>query len=80
MKPVSEYVEVTWGEESYSPIPFQTFRVGPFSMRTKVKAGETPEQAMERAMVALGKFAASNYKAKLREFKGHLRAQKVLKK
>lgn len=48
-----EWVEVTWGPEKFAPISFHVIDIGPFTMRTKVKKGETPEEAMMRAWRAL---------------------------
>lgn len=50
-QPVSsegEVVEVTWGEENFSPVQYNGFRVGPFKVATRVRPGETIAQAMQR--------------------------------
>jgi hypothetical protein len=43
-----EVIEVTWGASKFSPRPYMTFDVGPFSMYVTVKEGETGEQAFRR--------------------------------
>jgi GTP cyclohydrolase III len=63
-----EYVEVTWGGETFTPISYHTFKVGPFTMRTKVQHGETPEQAMMRAWTALNNVARSTFQKEKAEF------------
>lgn len=56
-----EWVEVVWGGETFTPVSYQTFKVGPLTMRTKVKPNETPEQAVMRAWTALDKAARVIY-------------------
>jgi len=46
-------VTVNWGEETFSPKQFHTFRVGPFTATTRTLPGETVAMAAERAMSAL---------------------------
>lgn len=43
-----EVVEVTWGEELFQPVQFNSFRVGPFKVTTRVRKGETIPGAIER--------------------------------
>lgn len=38
---VGQTVHVTWGEETISPVQYNTFRVGPFAASTVVLEGET---------------------------------------
>jgi hypothetical protein len=42
------FVSVTWAEEQFQPVQFNTFRVGPFSSTTAVRPGETVAQATVR--------------------------------
>jgi len=42
-------VSVTIGRELYSPIRYQTFEVGPYTVVTKVRPGETAREAFARA-------------------------------
>jgi hypothetical protein len=44
-----ETVTVTWGEELFSPVQYNSCRVGPFSFTTPVRVGETAGQALLRA-------------------------------
>jgi len=46
-------VTVTWAEEQFQPVAFNTFRVGPFAASTQVRAGETIAQATVRLHVEL---------------------------
>ena len=66
---MAESVTVTWGKVLISPVQYNTFEVGPFSMTTEVGEGETPEDAMKRAYAALEKFARSTYAEKLKSFR-----------
>jgi hypothetical protein len=59
-------VTVTWGEEVYSPVQYNSFRLGPYSMTTAVRPGETRAQAFERAYDDLERLAAASF-AKKRE-------------
>jgi hypothetical protein len=67
-------VSVTWGEQTISPVSYNTFKIGPFSMTTEVREEETDEQAMERVYAALESFARSTYAKKLESFKEAYRA------
>jgi hypothetical protein len=70
----SDYVSVTWGEEKCSiKGEYSTFTVGPFSMTTKVKPGETPEEAMERAQSYLDAHARKVFTRKRDAFLQELR-------
>jgi hypothetical protein len=59
--PPGTEITVTWGEEVFCPQPYQSFRLGPFSMTTKVKEDETPAQAAERALLHLDGIARSSF-------------------
>jgi len=61
---VGEVVEVTWGEEVFSPKQYNSFRVGPFSASTRVCEGETRVQAMARLNAALAAFAEEAFEQK----------------
>lgn len=61
-------VTVTYGEEVFSPVQHNSFRLGPFSYTTALRANETPESAMGRAHEHLIAFAAIEYKRKAQEF------------
>lgn len=63
-----ETVTVTWGEEVISPVQYQSFRVGPFTMTTKIKEGESTVDAMHRAYAALEQFARNTYPMKRKTF------------
>lgn len=54
---MQETVTVTWGEECFSPQSFHTYKVGPFSLTVKVREGETPAAAFERANAEIATFA-----------------------
>ena len=48
-----EVVEVTWGEELFQPVQYNSFRVGPFKASTIVRKGETVAKAMLRLHVEM---------------------------
>lgn len=50
---VSDTITVTMGEQAFSPVPYNTFRVGPLTYTTSVNDHETPEEAVERATAVL---------------------------
>lgn len=59
---------VTYGEETFSPIPYNTFRVGPISVAIELHVGETIEQAHFRAWEFLKKAANKEYEEKASAF------------
>lgn len=68
-----EWIEVTWGEEVFSPVQYNSFRVGPFSCRVQQRRGETPEQAWDRGYALLRQKAQEERKRKAGEFLAALR-------
>jgi hypothetical protein len=67
-----ETISVTWGEELFTPVSYCSFRVGPFSASTTLRAGESREQAGDRLMRELEKIAAKERDNKIRVFKDAL--------
>lgn len=63
-----QQITVTWGEETFSPIPFNSFRTGPFSLTTTVRDDESTEQAFDRAWAFLDAYARKQYVAKRAAF------------
>lgn len=69
-------VTVTFGKETFSPIQFYSFEVGPFSATTQVLEGETLDQAVVRARIRLEAIHKEEFESKLR---GHIeRAAKAI--
>ena len=64
---------VTWGEELYAPVQYHSFRVGDLSLKFNVEAGETIEQAHERALGILRSLAAKQYVAQRDAFLANFR-------
>lgn len=65
-------VSCTKGEEMYGkPGQFSTYRVGPFSGTTKVRAGETRAQARRRLMDELNAFADEERERAKKAFLAH---------
>lgn len=61
-------VTAIWATEKFAPVQFHSFDVGPFIVRTKVRAGETGAQAFARAYAACHKAARATYPEKRDEF------------
>lgn len=62
-----EEVSVTYGEETYCPVQYHSFHVGPFSGTTRVRAGETRPMALQRLVDDLREIANKEYAVKLAE-------------
>jgi hypothetical protein len=65
---VGQSVEVTWGEELFQPLQFNTFRVGPFRATTVVRKGESVAQAMLRMHVEMDRVAREIRDKKTEEY------------
>ena len=61
---VGDTVTVTWGEEMFSPVQYNNFRVGPFMATTKIRVGETAFTASRRALFELSKLAEVEFETK----------------
>jgi hypothetical protein len=71
---VGTEIVATWGEETFSPVQYNTVRVGPFTMKTYVRLGETIAQAFARANAELAQVAAQTKLEKVQGFLRDLRA------
>ena len=71
--PVGDEFEITWGEESYTPIPYNTFKIGPFSTKIKVLPGETHEAAFKRGYLLLENLAKNSFKRKRQIFANNIK-------
>ncbi len=65
---VGEPVSATWGEEFYTPQQFFTFRIGPFSRQSKIRAGETAVTAKARLTAEMAQMAVDERKQKMTIF------------
>ena len=65
---MSDTITVTYGAQKFSPVQYQLFDVGPFSMTTTVKPDETPEQAYARAYAFLAGCAKAAFATAKVEF------------
>lgn len=65
-EPADEGTEVTvsWGEEKFSPVQYNSFSVGPYFAKGKTRAGESVMQASNRLMRGLCEFAEHERKTK----------------
>ncbi len=68
--PVSgESFEVSWAEERFCPVAYQSFGVGPFKASGTVQEGETLGEAMRRVSAILYAFATEERANKAEAFK-----------
>lgn len=65
-------ITVVWGEEKYSPKPYMNFAVGPIYAKTKVRAGETAEEAHARVWKWLEARAREQFNTQLNRFRINL--------
>lgn len=66
-------VAVTWAEEQYQPVQFNTFRVGPFSATAVVRPGESVAQATCRLHAELDVAAGQIRDQKVADYLAALR-------
>jgi hypothetical protein len=66
-------ITVTWSEQRFSPVSYNSFGIGPFYMRTAIGEDETPEGAAARALAHLRKVAEEVYQHERQEFVRRLR-------
>lgn len=50
-------VTVSWGKELYSPVKYESYEVGPFSLEVEIREGEDVEAALDRAHDFLAAYA-----------------------
>jgi len=66
---VYQSVTVTLGKELFCPVQYYSFEVGPYSLTTQIREGETVEEACARARKRLEVVQAEDFELKVR---GHL--------
>ena len=66
-------ITVVWGEETFFPVMATGFRMGPYSIETEVRPGETPEQAFKRAWDFLEAQALMMFAAKRNNFQARMK-------
>lgn len=66
--PPFETVTVTWAEERFSPVQYNSFGVGPFSMTGNVREGESTADAARRIYAELEAFAGEARMKKAQSF------------
>jgi hypothetical protein len=64
----SDVITVVYGQQKFAPVQYHSFDIGPFSMSTTPRPGETYEQAYERAYGFLESCAKNAYKSALAAF------------
>ncbi len=66
-------VTATFGRELFQARQYTSFEIGPHSVTTAVRAGETGEQALERAYAKARSFAEREFAGKLAAHRERLR-------
>jgi hypothetical protein len=69
---VGDELTIVWGEEKYSPKPYMNFAVGPIYAKSKVRAGETAEEAHARVWKWLEARAREQFNSQLNRFRINL--------
>lgn len=70
--PEGTTIHVAWGEEVFSPVQYNSFRVGGHSITTTVKPGETVRAAYSRAWKMLEELAEMQFDDKVAGFSDRL--------
>ncbi len=68
-----ESITVVWGEEVFSPVQYNSFRVGPFTYTVTQRFGESLEKAVKRANDFLEKHADKMFVAKRNAYLARLK-------
>jgi len=68
MAQVGDKIIVTYGEQTFCPIQYHSFRVGPFTMETTIQPGEDEDAAFERCWLFLHRRARQAYREARRDF------------
>lgn len=66
-------IEVTWGEETYSPIQYNSFRCSGITLRTRNRPGERIEEAHARCMRALRSMSQRQFDEQMSVFLDRVR-------
>lgn len=66
-------VVVTLGAEKFSPVQYQNFDVGPFSVTLTTRPGETVQEAMKRGLAMLYEVQREDFKVRSEGFLQRLR-------
>lgn len=66
-------VEVTFGEELFTPAPYHSFRVGPFWAKGFTRVGESRMQAISRLSAELETVANEQREQRYRQYKAAVR-------
>lgn len=67
--PPGTEITVTWGEETFSPVQYNSFRIGGHSITVLVNQNETALDAWKRGWALLERAAEIQFEDKLRGFK-----------
>lgn len=74
--PSGTEITLAWGEETFSPVQYNSFRVGGHSIKVIVQPGESAQDACIRAWKILEEAADMMFKAKLAGFADRLNRTK----
>lgn len=68
-----ETLKLTWPEELFSPVQYNTFKIGGFEVVLKPKPGEAVGDMIARGEAMLERVGARQFESKLVGFLGRLR-------
>lgn len=71
-----ETLKLTWPEELFSPVQYNTFKIGGFEVVLKPKPGETLDDMIARGEAMLERIGQRQFETKLAGFRDRLRATK----
>ena len=64
LKQEPETITVSFGEERFAPVQYESFTFGGIYYKTQVREGETPDQAFDRAWNFVNECAKRQFVAK----------------
>lgn len=72
-----DFVTVTIGKESFCPVKYNGFDVGPIAVSVTVREGETHAGAYRRARLAASVLFEAEFDLRVEEFRRHLEESRV---
>lgn len=76
---VGDVITVTHGPETFTPIKYHTFTIGPFTANTHVLPCETAADAYRRAMSELRKLMEAEFEARCRGYLERVKATREIR-
>lgn len=73
---IQPFVKAAWGQETFTPVPYNTFTVGPFEATAPVFSGEDASAILRTLQEKLAEFAKVEFERKSERFLEKLLALK----